>query len=120
MSHVPTTSGRLTRPPVESWVEGPEDPGRPLSANDARGLAALYWSSLRRTLHHTVRAVGDPLGPVELRLLGGRGPLLIGLGRAVVDASSDRVHVAFPVCSGLAVGTAGGRLLLAVERAPHG
>jgi len=115
-----TTTGRLTRPPVESWVVVDARSPGPFGAGDAVRLATVYWRSARTAMAGLVRPVGDVLGPVELRVLSTGGPVLIRTAPARVDVTEAHVHVTFPILGGLAVGAAGGRLLLTAERTADG
>ena len=112
----PTSTGRLTQPPVEHWVERHSETSTPFAEEDAARLASLYWRAARRGVFGLVRSAGPALGPVALRAFWAGGPVLIRMGAAVVAIDDERVDVSFPILDGVVVGAAGGYLRLAAER----
>ena len=78
----------------------------------ATALGERYWREVERTTYGLVH-VCRTAGGVHLRLVGGRGPVLLSFDRPTLEADAHRVHCSFPISGGRLARRAAGELTFA-------
>ncbi len=97
----------------EYWLS-PAHPVLPPTAESAEGIAEAYWTSLQASLRGVVRAEGDVLGPIRLRVAR-TGVTILAFGSAVIEEGESGIEIAFPIVSGMACSAAAGELRLIAQ-----
>lgn len=94
----------------EYWLS-PANPVLPPTPASAQGIAEAYWSSLQTSLRGVVRAEGEALGPIRLRVAR-TGVTILAFAAAIIDEVEGGIEVAFPIVDGAACSAAAGELRL--------
>lgn len=94
----------------EYWLS-PANPVLPPTPASAESIAEAYWTSLQASLRGVVRAEGDMLGPIRLRVAR-TGVTVLGFAEAIIEEVDGGIEVAFPIVSGAACSAAAGELRL--------
>jgi uncharacterized protein YbjT (DUF2867 family) len=94
----------------EYWLS-PANPVLPPTPASAESIAEAYWTSLQASLRGVVRAEGDMLGPIRLRVAR-TGVTVLGFAAAIIEEVDGGIEIAFPIISGAACSAAAGELRL--------
>ncbi|MGI9188212.1 MAG: NAD(P)H-binding protein [Gaiellales bacterium] len=94
----------------EYWLS-PANPVLPPTPASAEGIAEAYWTSLQASLRGVVRAEGDVLGPIRLRVAR-TGVTILAFAPAIIEEDEGGIEIAFPIVGGAACSAAAGELRL--------